>query len=180
MRRLVSLHRTVKLLSVASLVVMIGGCNNSQVRQATGQEADEEMGAVERPPVIVTVSNGRSVQVDESDFTESGLHGGPATNLVGNRARLMVGEPGQEMTIVTMKADSLMFIHVDASVPNDNTILVYGSYDPEIPGLLEAYSPTSKAALFSLESTEATKAGWECIWCRGGILACGVEPQCGR
>lgn len=181
MRQTVLQHSAMRFISVVLLFAMIGACGETEVGPATGELGDEA-DAVEGPPVLVTVSNGRSVQVDEAEFTDSGVQPGPATSRVGNRARVRVGEPGKTMTMITMKApgDSLTLIHVDASVPNDNTILVYGVYESEIGGMGQASSAPSEAALFSMASSEASKAGWECIWCRGGILACGVEPQCGR
>jgi hypothetical protein len=45
-------------------------------------------------------------------------------------------------------------------------------------GGLELEPAMSKASVFDLSSAAMAK-GWECIWCQGEILACGVNPQCG-
>lgn len=189
MRQDVVRHPVLTVVSVALLAVMVGACGDGyDDRPATGEEVEEGVAArgggaaaAGGPPLVVTVSNGRSVQVDESDHSDSGVHWGPPVDREGGRARVRLGAPGKSMTLVTMRAtpeDSLILVHVDASTVDDSTILVYGAYGTEMAAMSRASSPLNQAALFGMGRAKTTKAGWECKWCRGGILACGIEPQC--
>lgn len=190
MRQDVVRHPVLTVVSVALLAVMVGACGDGyDDRPATGEEVEEgvadegeEAEAAGGPPLVVTVSNGRSVQIGDSAYSDSVVHWGPPVDREGKRARVTLGAPGKSMTLVTMRAapeDSLILVHVDASTVGDSTILVYGAYGTEMAAMSRASSPVNQAALFGMGGAKATKAGWECIWCRGGILACGIEPQCG-
>lgn len=169
MKQHVLRHPGVTILAVG-LLATLGACGPA------GDETPRE------PSVLVTVANDRHVEVDGEEFDKGQHRGRPAKGAPQGRALVRVGNPGTEPVPVSMRSapeDSLVLIHVVAST-TDSTILVYGAYGSEIASMnQEASDSTAQAALFGALNSPAAVSGWECIWCRGGVLACGVEPDCG-
>lgn len=161
---------------MAVLVAMVGACGGGPEDAGVGDEA------ARGPSVLITVANDRQVEVDGKVFDNGQHKAKPPAGAPPGRTRVLVGQPGASMTPVSMRAtpeDSLVLVHVDASTPDSATILVYGAYGSEMASMNQEASTPTQAALFGMRGGRAAVSGWECIWCRGGILACGVEPDCG-
>lgn len=175
----------IAILAACGAIVAAGACGGGGGGGNGGATADAPKG----PPLLITVSHGRDIDVNGKKYG-NGQHPGKAIPVPGGkRTKVNLGPPGQ-VTPVTMDlktedgADDLALIHIDNSA--DSVTLVYGSYGNEMApmsaagtaGGLELEPAMSKASVFGLSSAAVAK-GWECIWCQGEILACGVNPQCG-
>lgn len=178
-------HPFVRITCAVLLVTMIGACERPDDRPASGEDVvDDGDAPAPGPPLVITVKHGRSVEVDDTVYADSGVFRGRRANKSNGRAQVRIGPPGKDMLQVSMRAtpnDSLVLVHVDASTSDDSTILVYGSYGSPTAGMDQASSDMVEAALFGIKSTKAPAAdlaAWECKWCRDGILACGIEPRC--
>lgn len=167
------------LLAIASSVLLVAvgaACGGAPADDGARAEAPA------KPFVLITVANDREVEVNGNSYGDGEHKGKPAQGAPAGRTLVLVGQPGAPMTPVTIgsaSSDSLVLVHVDASTPDSSTILVYGAYGSEMAAMNQGPPPTTQAALLRAVSTRAAVSGWECIWCSGGILACGVEPDCG-
>ncbi len=169
-------HSAVMFVSGALLAMTVGACGGGPEGSGGGDAA------AGGPSVLITVANDRLVEVDGKEFGNGQHKGKPAKGAPPGRTLVQVGDPGKTMTPVSMRSapeDSLVLVHVDASTPDSATILVYGAYGSEMASMNQEASTPTQAASFGMPGGGAAVSGWECIWCRGGILACGVEPQCG-
>ncbi|HSM07412.1 MAG TPA: hypothetical protein VLA33_00160 [Gemmatimonadota bacterium] len=178
MKEQVLRHPTFTAISAALLVMMVGAC--TEAPDDAGQEGEAARG----PSVLITVGNDRQVEVNGKVFGNGQHEGKPASGAPPGRTLVLLGQPGQMMTPVSIRSaagDSLVIVHVDASTPDSATILLYGAYGSEMASMnqQEASESRTQAAGFGALNAGAAVRGWECIWCRGEILACGVEPQCG-
>lgn len=166
----------ITILSVALLAAMVGACDGSPDDAGQGDEA------ARGPSVLITVDNDREVEIDGKVFGTGQHRGKPASGAPPGRTLVLLGQPGQEMTPVSIRSapdDSLVLVHVDASTPDSTTILLYGAYGSEMASMNQEAPEAARAALFGAMAARSAVSGWECIWCRGDILACGVEPECG-
>jgi hypothetical protein len=162
--------------SAALLAAMVGACNGAP--DNAGQEGDVARG----PSVLITVGNNRQVEVDGKVFGDGQHKGRPASGGPPGRTLVVLGQPGQIMTPVSIRSapgDSLVLVHVDASTPDSATILLYGAYGSGTASMNQEAPEAARAALFGAMAAPTAAKAWECVWCRGGILACGIEPQCG-
>lgn len=123
------------------------------------------------PEVVISIERGdRQIRVAGKEYGP-GLHKPRRVDWTpgpDNRRGLRVGPaqgPGQK---VSMSKDGLKEIHIDASTSDPAIILVYGVYDD--------IATTDQASIIPLNA--AVPRSWECIWCQGEVLVCGVNPQC--
>jgi len=173
---------------IASALLMTGlmsGCGGD------GGDADDEANAAPSPRVVITVGNGREVEVNGRKLGPGEHPGRPAPNPPAGRTKMILGPPGQVTPVTIGSAakdddkDKIVLIHIDASA-EDGTILLYGTYESDIAamsesaalGLPDAETATSEANIYALSGPKVVASGWECKWCQGDILACGVNPQC--
>ena len=164
-------HPAVMIVSAALLVAMVGACNGA------GEDGDAAGG----PSVLITVGNDREVEVNGRVFGNGQHKVRPASGGPPGRTLVRLGQPGQMMPVSIRSApgDSLVLVHVDASTPDSATILLYGAYGSGTASMNQEAPEAARAALFGAMAAPTAAKAWECVWCRGGILACGIEPQCG-
>ena len=126
------------------------------------------------PEVLITIEKGnRKIRVAGVEYGK-GIHKPTNVNWLDagkGRRGLTIGPGVGKSRGVSMDSAGLNTIHIDASAQKRAITLVYGNYDEE-----PAEDSTKAASI--LPFTSAVRAGWECIWCQGEILVCGVDPQC--
>jgi len=173
--------RNLKITLVALLAIPWVGCEPAQ-ELAPGPNRD----------VIVSVEQGREIMVGDSLHT-AGIHtrrnaARPVPRIPGN-VGVRIGPA--EGPIRNMASEDLKSVHVHATNiqfrlppsvvggltvpdsvagPGSKLTIVYGAYD-DMP---------SAAGFTSLSSmvSRGVPENWECIWCQGEVLVCGVNPQC--
>lgn len=126
------------------------------------------------PEVLITIERGnRKIKVGGVEYGK-GVHKPTNVNWLDagkGRRGLTIGPGVGKGQAVSMDSAGLSTIHIDASAQKRAITLVYGIYDEEAAG-------EGTAAASIIPFTSAARSGWECIWCQGEILICGVEPKC--
>lgn len=122
--------------------------------------------------ITVTVGPGRQLTIGGMPFPPSGPAAGLAGFVVPRSAVresdgeivLAIGTSGNgDVTQeIGLSRQRLRTLHVDAALESE--IVVYGGYEPTMRLLSYATTPTDGEP--------------RCIWCRGGIIVCGINPQC--
>lgn len=119
--------------------------------------------------VTLTVGAGRQIMVGGTPFPPSGPASGHESFVVPRSA---VTEEGDHVVVsirtaaeatpqlVSLSRRRLRTLHIDAGLESD--IVIYGGYDP----------PRTQVRSYAVVLQP------KCIWCRGGIIVCGIDPRC--
>lgn len=124
--------------------------------------------------VTLTVGPGRQITVGGTPYPASGPAKGPERFVVPRTAVtradddivISIGMTAEQADQpVSLSRRRLRTLHIDAGL--DSNVVVYGCYEPR--GM----------RLMSYAAEEEEKHGVpKCIWCRGEIIVCGIDPKC--
>jgi len=125
-----------------------------------------------QPGVVITIERGSRTVFVNGDPYGKGIHYPDITFSDPARPSLLLGKGANSQTI-ELDGDGLRAIHIDGSAESPPVTVVYGRYD-ELPS---AGSGESDGSSVNMLAAAAAKT-WECIWCRGEVLVCGIDPRC--
>lgn len=120
--------------------------------------------------VTLTVGPGRQITVGGTPYPASGPATGherfvvPRSDVTRTDDDIVISlgmAAEQADQPVSLSHRRLRTLHIDAGL--ESNVVVYGCYEP------------SGMRLLSYAATESEE---KCIWCRGGIIVCGIDPKC--
>ncbi|MDT8436127.1 MAG: hypothetical protein RRA92_05160 [Gemmatimonadota bacterium] len=163
-------------LAVTAAVLVAAGCSPGEQADSSGEQAASPgppavriaVDRVDRPVTVAGHRFGRGVHTpSDVDWAV------PGPDRRGLAVR-PAGWPADSADIVvSMDAAGLNEVHVDATVDpgtgGRELTLVYGVYRTLPPMSTEASV---------LPFAAAAAKSWDCVWCRGELLICGIDPRC--
>lgn len=120
--------------------------------------------------VTLSVGPGRQIRVGGTPYPAAGPATGHERFVVPRAAVsqtdddivISIGVAGEQADQpVSLSRRRLRTLHIDAAL--ESNIVVYGCYEP------------SGMRLMSYAAEDSQE---KCIWCRGGIIVCGIDPKC--